>query len=112
MSDSEFVFVYSTLPDNQAARAIGEALVTAGLAACVNIHGPVSSIYKWQGQLETGQEYALFIKTRRALAQKVIETARTLHPYTVPCFLILPIEGGNADYLAWARAQTETGQIA
>ena len=50
---------------------------------------------------------AAFIKTRRALVEEAIAAARPLHPYTLPCFLILPIEGGNADYLAWARRQTE-----
>ncbi|HUJ03479.1 MAG TPA: divalent-cation tolerance protein CutA [Rhizomicrobium sp.] len=106
MSESEFVFVYSTFPDADSARRVAEALVKAKLAACVNIHGPMTSIYEWQGALETGPEFAAFIKTRRSLADKAIEAARPLHPYTVPCFLVLPIAGGNEDYLAWARAQT------
>ena len=116
MADSEFVtefvFVYSTLPDKVSAAQIADTLVSAGLAACVNIHGPMTSVYKWEGKLETALEFALFIKTRRALADQVIAAARKLHPYTLPCFLILPIEGGNADYLGWARAQTERPQIA
>jgi len=106
MSETEFVFVYSTFPDDAAARRVAEALVAAKLAACVNIHGPMISVYEWQGKLESGPEFAAFIKTRRALVDKVIDAARPLHPYTVPCFLVLPIEGGNADYLAWARGQT------
>jgi len=106
MSESEFVFVYSTFPDAESAARVAEALVRAKLAACVNIHGPMTSVYEWQGKLETGPEFAAFIKTRRALADAAIEAARPLHPYTVPCFLILPIAGGNDDYLAWARAQT------
>ena len=64
------------------------------------------SIYEWQGKLETGPEVAAFIKTRRALVDKAIAAARALHPYSVPCFLVLPIAGGNADYLDWARSQT------
>ena len=112
MAESEFVFIYSTVPDETAAQKIAEALVTSNLAACVNIHGPMTSIYEWKGKLEKEQELVLFIKTRRALTEKVIAAARSLHPYTVPCFLILPIEGGNSDYLGWARAQTERPQIA
>jgi len=103
---SEFVFVYSTFPDEAAARRVGQALVSAKLAACVNIYPPMTSIYEWQGKLETGPEVAAFIKTRRTLVEKVMEAARPLHPYTVPCFLVLPIAGGNEDYLAWARSQT------
>ena len=107
MTDSEFVFVYSTFPDETAARRVGEALVTQRLAACVNIYPPMHSIYEWQGKLESGPEVAAFNKTRRALVDAVTMAARPLHPYTVPCFLVLPIEGGNEDYLAWARAQTK-----
>jgi periplasmic divalent cation tolerance protein len=105
MSDSEFVFLYSTFPDEASARRLAEALVSARLAACVNLW-PMTSVYEWQDKLETGPEIAAFIKTRRALVEQAIAAARPLHPYTLPCFLILPIEGGNADYLAWARVQT------
>ena len=107
MNDSEFVFVYSTFPDDASAQRVGEALVTQRLAACVNIHPPMHSIYEWQGKLESGAEVSAFIKTRRANVEAVIAAARPLHPYTVPCFLVLPIEGGNDDYLAWARNQTK-----
>jgi periplasmic divalent cation tolerance protein len=106
MTDGEFVFLYSTFPDEASARAVAEALVTARLAACVNIMAPMTSVYEWQGKLETGPEVAAFIKTRRTLVDEVIAAARQLHPYTVPCFLTLPIDGGNEDYLAWARART------
>jgi periplasmic divalent cation tolerance protein len=105
MTESEFVFVYSTFPDEAAARRVAEALVEARLAACVNIHGPMTSVYEWQGKLQTEKEFAAFIKTRRALSEKAIATARPLHPYSVPCFLVLAIDDGSADYLAWARAQ-------
>ena len=107
MNDSEFVFVYSTFPNEAAARRVGEALVTSRLAACVNIYPPMHAIYEWQGKLESAPEVAAFIKTRRAHVDDVIAAARPLHPYTAPCFLVLPIEGGNADYLDWARAQTK-----
>ena len=107
---SEFVFLYSTFPDETSARRVAEALVTAKLAACVNLYPAMTSIYEWQGKLETAPEVAAFIKTRRALVADVIAAARPLHPYRVPCFLVLPIEGGNEDYLAWAREQTQKRQ--
>lgn len=109
MTASEFVFIYSTFPDEASARAMAETLVPARLAACVNIHPPMTSVYEWQAKLEVAPEVAVFIKTRRALAERAIAAARKLHPYTVPCFLVLPIETGNEDYLAWARAQTGPG---
>jgi periplasmic divalent cation tolerance protein len=107
MRETEFVFVYSTFPDEASARRVAETLVAQKLAACVNIYPPMTSVYEWQGKLETGPEVAAFIKTRASLIDDVIKSARPLHPYTVPCFLTLPIESGNDDYLAWARGQTK-----
>lgn len=107
MRETEFVFVYSTFPDEASARRVAETLVARKLAACVNIYPPMTSVYEWQGKLETGPEVAAFIKTRVSLIDDVIKTARPLHPYSVPCFLTLPIESGNDDYLAWARGQTK-----
>lgn len=108
MSDGEFVFVYSTFPDRESAENTGRNLVAAKLAACVNILPPMTSIFEWEGEIDAGTEHAVLIKTRRAVADQAIAAARPLHPYTIPCFLILPILSGNEDYLAWARGQTQT----
>ena len=82
-------------------------LVRQKLAACVNIHATMTSVYIWDDTLETEAEVAVFIKTRASLVDEVIETARKMHPYSVPCFLVLPIADGNADYLEWVRKQTK-----
>jgi periplasmic divalent cation tolerance protein len=103
--NSEFVFVYSTFPDEASARRAAEALVRERLCACANLF-PITSVYEWQGKLESGSEISAFFKTRRALAEALIAAAKTLHPYTLPCFVILPVDGGSADYLDWVRAQT------
>ncbi len=106
MSPSEFVFVYTTFPDQTSALKVADHLVAKRLAACVNLSAPVTSVYEWQGQRETATEIAALIKTRRALAEAVIEAAKPLHPYSLPCFVVLPIDGGAEDYLNWVRAQT------
>jgi periplasmic divalent cation tolerance protein len=103
----ELVFLYSTFPDEASARRVAEVLVAAKLAACVNITAPMTSVYEWQGKLESGPEVAAFIKTRAALVDTVMAAVRPLHPYSVPCFLVLPIAAANPDYLAWVRVQTQ-----
>ena len=105
-TSAEFCFLYSTFPDADAALKVARVLIDKNLAACVNVYPPMTSVYRWEGKREESAEVAAFIKTRRALVNDAIEAARAIHPYTVPCFLVLPIEGGNSDYLAWARAQT------
>jgi periplasmic divalent cation tolerance protein len=106
---SDYVFVYSTFPDQASALRVAEHLVDAKLAACANLSAPITSVYVWQGKREAATEIAALFKTRRALAEQVIAEARRLHPYEVPCFLVLPIESGSPDYLAWVRAQTLGG---
>ena len=110
-ASNEFCFLYSTFPDTDSAHAAARALLAKKLAACVNVYPPMTSFYMWQGKQEEGPEIAVFIKTRRTLVDKVVETLRPIHPYSTPCFLVLPLEAGNPDYLAWAREQTEQARL-
>jgi periplasmic divalent cation tolerance protein len=100
------VLIYSTFPSPAEAERVGGSLVDRGLAACVNIFPGMTAIYMWEGKREQGSEAAMLIKTRAALADEVIAAARKLHPYTNPALVVLPIEGGSADFLAWIAAQT------
>ena len=104
---NEFCFVYSTYPNKETALAAARLLVEAKLAACVNIYPPMISVYTWEGKREETTELAVFFKTRRALADRVISAAWEIHPYEVPCFVVLPIKAGSSDYFTWVRAQTE-----
>lgn len=104
---NEFCFLYSTYPDMDTARNAARIVVDKRLAACVNIYPKMMSIYLWEGQREETAEFAAFIKTRRTLVNDAMAALWEIHPYEVPCFVVLPIEGGSSDYLAWARAQTE-----
>jgi periplasmic divalent cation tolerance protein len=104
---NEFCFLYSTYPNTEAARAAGQLAIERKLAACVNIYPPMKSIYMWEGKREETNEVAVFFKTRRSLVETAIAELWSVHSYSLPCFVVLPIEGGTADYLAWARQQTE-----
>ena len=104
---NEFCFLYSTYPDSATALAAARLMVDKKLAACVNIYPKMMSVYMWEGERTESSEFATFIKTRRALVDDAIAALWALHPYSVPCFVVLPIEAGSSDYLAWARAQTE-----
>ncbi len=107
VATNEFCFLYSTYPDLDSARAAARLAIDQKLAACVNIYPKMTSIYMWQGKLEESAEFAAFFKTRRALIDRAIEALWSVHSYELPCFVVLPIEGGSSDYLAWARDQTE-----
>jgi periplasmic divalent cation tolerance protein len=100
------VLVYATFPSAAEAERIGGALVDRGLAACVNILPGMTSIYVWEGKRQRDAEAAMIIKTRAGLADTAIAEARKLHPYANPAFVVLPVEGGSADFLRWIVEQT------
>ena len=100
------VLIYSTFPSAAEAERVGGALVDQGLAACVNIFPGMTAIYVWEGKRQRESEAAMLVKTRAALASRVIAAARKLHPYSNPALLVLPVEGGSEDFLRWIAEQT------
>jgi len=93
--------ILTTAPDKPLALRIARALVDARLAACVQISGPVESIYRWQGQIESATEWQCWIKTTRDRYADVEQTIRRLHPYEVPEIIAMPIVEGHPDYMQW-----------
>ena len=104
------VIVYTTWPSVVEAEAAGRAIVERRLAACVNILPGMISHYWWQGVIERGEEAVMIIKTRAALAEAVRAAVKELHSYTTPAILILPVDGGDENYLAWIMAETESAK--
>jgi periplasmic divalent cation tolerance protein len=93
--------IYITARDKAEALALGRQLVERRLAACINVLGGMTSIYRWEGRLEEAQEAVLIAKTDRSRADELIAELKKLHSYSVPCALILDVQGGNPDYLCW-----------
>ena len=93
--------VYISTKDNAEARKIGKALVKARLAACVNIIDGMNSLYWWEGKIQDDREAILIAKTRQSLVKKLIKKVKSLHSYSCPCIIALPILGGNQQYLDW-----------
>jgi periplasmic divalent cation tolerance protein len=100
------ILVLTSLPDQEAARALARSLVTGRLAACVNIGAPVESMYHWRGQIETAREVPVTIKTRRALYAQVEAAVVASHPYELPEVVAVPITHGLARYLGWIDDET------
>lgn len=101
------VLVRSTLPSRDDALRIASTLVEEGLAACVQVGGPITSVYRWDGDIRTGEEWVLEAKTGEASSQALLTRLVELHPYQVPEILILPVAGGLASYLEWIAQETE-----
>jgi len=104
---NEFCFLYSTYSSVDAAVAAARTAVDKKLAACVNIYPLMKSIYVWEGKREETAEVAAFFKTRRSLVETLTAELWAEHSYSLPCFVVLPVEGANTDYIAWVREQTD-----
>jgi periplasmic divalent cation tolerance protein len=100
------VMVYTTFAQLDDAQRVGEALVAARLAACVNIFPHMISIYEWKGTREQANEVAMIIKTKASLANDVLAETKRLHPYELPALLVLPTAGSSDEYCNWIFAQT------
>lgn len=106
MSAGDFVVVFVTAGSADEAQRIGRTLVEERLAACVNVVGPMRSIYRWQDAVEDAEEHLLVIKARAADWPALEQRVRALHSYDVPEVLALAVTAGSSDYLAWLAGAT------
>lgn len=103
----EFIQVVTTVDSEAAAARIARLLVEERLAACVQVVGPMTSHYRWQGRMETAGEYLCLIKSRKTLFAEIETAVKRVHPYQVPEIIAMPLSGGSRDYLAWLAAETQ-----
>lgn len=99
--------VYITASNKEEARKIGRILVEERLAACVNIFDGMNSMYWWEGKIQDDNETVIIAKTKESLVSKVIEKVKSVHSYSCPCVISVPISGGNADFLKWIEKETK-----
>ncbi len=105
MTDKRIVL--TTASSQEEARKIAHGLVERRLAACVNILGPMESVYRWQAKLETASEVLLIIKTKATAFARVRDAIEELHSYEVPECVMVPIEDGSGGYLKWLSDSVE-----
>lgn len=103
---TDYIQVFTTMDKEEDARRIAGLMIEKRFAACAQILGPISSIYRWKGKVEEAREWFCIFKTRRTLFQRLQDGIRTVHPYEVPEIVALPIESGSPEYLNWLREET------
>ncbi len=102
---SDLILILTTMPDDDRADTMARTLVDERLAACVNVHGPMASTYRWKGNVERDAERQVVIKTTRARLADVEARVRSLHPYELPEFVVLDGKASEG-YGAWVRDGT------
>jgi len=101
-----YVMVLTTFDDKKTAKKVANTIVDGGLGACVQIIGPMESVYQWQGDIETSQEYLCIIKTKKELYKELENTISEVHPYENPEIIAIDIQDGSHGYLKWIQQVT------
>lgn len=105
---SDIVLVLTTVPEDFDADQFARTLVEGRHAACVSVLPPMTSTYRWRGVVDAARERQVLIKTAAPQVAALEAAVRSVHPYDVPEFLVLPVTGGAEGYLAWVRDSCRT----
>lgn len=104
---STLLIGWTTLEKEEDAAQLAAELVISGLAACAQIEGPISSVYKWEGHVENGQEYRVMVKFM-ARNQEALEAALLRqHPYDTPEWVVVEARSVGEGYLKWADEMSQ-----
>lgn len=101
------VEAHVTVPDTDAAQQIANDLVARQLAACVQVLGPMTSVYTWEGEVHRSQEWLLLAKTTAETFPALARAVRDLHSYEVPEVVAVPITHALGEYAAWVRQRSD-----
>ncbi|WP_448319393.1 divalent-cation tolerance protein CutA, partial [Streptomyces sp. CO7] len=115
---AEWLTVLTTIDSPEKAQALARGAVEARVAACAQIAGPVTSVYRWEGVVETAAEWQVLFKTTAARYEALEAHLRAAHDYETPEIIATPVVRGDAAYLRWiedgttpeAGAATGTGE--
>ena len=106
--DPKALIILCTCPADDTANRLAESLVREQLAACVNIAAPITSVYRWNGEINRDTEALLLIKSSAAAYPRLERRLREQHPYETPEIIALPVTRGLDDYLKWLDNTTCT----
>ncbi len=104
---SDTLLVMTTCPDAEHAEALTVRLIESRLAACINQLPGIRSVYRWEGELKSGSEVMLMIKTPADKWPALEAAIKAEHPYELPEIIAVPISDGHKPYLDWIRTTTE-----
>jgi len=103
----DYIICFTTVPSKKEGTKIANKILEKKLAACINIIGPIQSIYTWEKRIEESTEYLLIIKTTEQKYKELEELIKLLHSYKVPEIIAIPIIDGLKEYLDWIDFSTK-----
>jgi periplasmic divalent cation tolerance protein len=107
-ADGGLAQLFTTVETHAQAVELAHAAVEARMAACVQVLGPITSVFRWRGRVEEAEEFLLVMKAPAEGLERLMGFVRERHPYDVPELTAVPSASVDERYLAWARAETVT----
>lgn len=95
------LIVLTTTSSVEEAERIAKGLVQNKLAACVQIMPRMTSIYVWDGAIQTEPEHLLLIKTLKDKFEAVSAFLESEHSYDVPEIVAVDAANASEPYLKW-----------
>ena len=102
------LLVITNMPDVASATVLAHAIIEQRAAACVNLLSPCTSVYRWQGKVETTTEIPVLIKTTQTAYAQIETLIRATHPYELPEIIAVPVSEVSSEYLSWVSAETQS----
>jgi len=102
---TDFAVVLVTASGLEESNKIASIILDKRMAACVNIVPKISSLFWWRGKIDAADEVLLIIKTRASRVKDIIDAVKSIHSYSVPEIIALPIMAGHSDYLDWIAGE-------
>ncbi|MDO8637164.1 MAG: divalent-cation tolerance protein CutA [Dehalococcoidia bacterium] len=97
----KFIQVLTSAGTKEDAQKIAQFVVEKRLAGCAQVIGPITSIYWWEGKIDSAEEWLCIIKSRNDLYKELEKAIQQIHPYKVPEILAVPVVEGSQSYLEW-----------
>jgi periplasmic divalent cation tolerance protein len=88
--------LYIPVPDRETGLSLCHLALKKRLAACGNLHGPIESLYEWEGEMRREAEHVLILKTTPERLEALAAEIEAAHPYDCPCVLRLSGDANDA----------------
>ncbi len=98
----------TTTPNTGEANSLAKQIVEQKLAACVQILPPMTSVFFWEGGVQTESEHLLLIKTLENKYDELERFINSNHSYDVPEIVAVKSEAVSNGYLKWLTEYVET----
>ncbi len=106
--ETDYLLVITTTASKEDAEKMAALMVSKRLAACVQVEGPLTSVYWWKGKAEKDQEWKCSFKTSKSKYSQLEQVIKDNHSYDTPEIVALPIVAGSPDYLDWMKTELES----